>query len=139
MNCERTGSPFIIRFRPLNRVSNPRERPASLVERRIHRCRKVIGNPMAGKKFVKPAKVALSGSHHVNTSAAVDMYVHKTRSENTSRELLGEVDHGCVAGNFPLVARGDGNNDAILHKHKWIQYLLNRRVQPIGAEDEHYV
>ena len=51
--------------------------------------------------------------------------------------VVRKIDHRRILRNFPLSARGDGGDEAVLNKEERVLYFFLWRIETISAENDH--
>ena len=77
------------------------------------------------------------GPHDIESGAAVHVNVDETRREDGVGKVFGKIDHHRMLRDFLLSSRGNGRDQAVLNKQERVLYLFLRRIEAIGAEDNH--
>jgi hypothetical protein len=120
-------------LRRFDRIGEPLERLASVIERRGDGGREVARDSMAGEELVQMRKFGGSSPHDIEAGAAVHVNVDETGREDG----VGEVNRGCTLRDFFLSPRGNGRDEAVLYKEERILDFFLRGVETTGAEDDH--
>ena len=92
---------------------------------------------MGGQEFVQTRQLAGRGPHEIDAGAAVHVNVDETRRQDGLGEAVREIDHPRILRNFPLSARGDGGDEAVLNKKERVFYFFLRRIETISGENDH--
>ena len=94
---------------------------------------------MGGQEIVKTRQLGWRGPHDIEAGAAVHVNIDETGREDGVGKIVRNVNRSTVAflGISRSSARGNGGDHPVLDKEERVLYLFLRRVETIGAEDDH--